>query len=62
MTQFYTLSDLEHLTETQLRAKLCELFNALAGLQTAMQEYAIAIATLEDVQKALRRKLSGLRP
>jgi hypothetical protein len=61
MTQFYNQSDLEHLNEAQLRAKLSQIFNVLAGLQNSLQEYSLALATVEEVQKNLRRKLHNLR-
>lgn len=62
MTHFENQTDLEHLNEAELRFKLRQIFNALAGLQTSSQECAQAMASLEEVQRALYRKISCPKP
>lgn len=62
MTHRYSQSDINRMTETELRLKLRQMFNELAGLQTSLQEYSLALATLEEMQKALRRKLNSFHP
>ena len=62
MTRNYSQSDLDHMNETELRLKLRQMFNELAGLQASVQEYSLALATLEEMQRALRRRLNSFRP
>ena len=62
MTQFTAQLELDFMSETELRSKLCQIFNALPGLQQFSPEGKSALAAFDQVQKALRRKLSSPQP
>ncbi len=59
MTHFKNQSDLEHLSITELRWMLRDIFNALAGMKKNSPECAEALASAEEIQKVLRRKMYG---
>lgn len=56
MTNLITLPELEDLTETELRAKFCDILNELARKDQQAQDCPLAMATLQNIQTALRRK------
>jgi hypothetical protein len=62
MTQYTNQLELEFLSEPELRSKLCQIFNTLPGLQQFSPECKAALASFEQIQKALRRKLQSPKP
>jgi type IV secretory pathway TraG/TraD family ATPase VirD4 len=62
MTQFTAQLELDFMSETELRSKLCQIFNALPGLQQFSPECKATLAAFDQVQKALRRKLHSPQP
>ena len=62
MTQLITSSELEDLSETELRSKFCQILNDLARSQQSLEEYPLVRASLENIERALcRRRLQGPR-
>ena len=62
MTHFMSQADLEHLNETELRWMLRDAFNKLAAVKKSSPECDEAAASIEAIQKVLRRKASTPRP
>ena len=62
MTHFQNQSDLEHLSITELRWLLRDIFNALAGMKKNSPECAEVLAAAEEIQKVLRRKMNTPKP
>jgi hypothetical protein len=62
MTHFISQADLEHLNETELRWMLRDAFNKLAALKKSSPECEDAAASIEAIQKALRRKANTPKP
>jgi hypothetical protein len=62
MTQFISQEDLERLSVTELRWKLREAFNALAGMPKNSPECADTVAAIGEIEKVLRRKMTGPKP
>jgi hypothetical protein len=60
MTHFKTQADLEHLNETELRWMLRDAFNKLAAQSSPERD--AALASIEAIQKALRRKANTPKP
>ncbi len=61
MNEFIIPSEIDHLTEAELRTRYFEIFNALARNQHAAQNCAQLIDALDKIQAALntcRRKPS----
>jgi hypothetical protein len=59
MTQLITSSELEDLSETELRSKFCQILNDLARDQQSVAECPLVRISLENIQGALRRRLQG---
>jgi len=62
MTHFISQADLEHLNETELRWMLRDAFNKLAAMKKSSPECEDAAASIEAIQKALRRKANTPKP
>jgi hypothetical protein len=56
MTNLITLAELEDLGETELRSKFCQILNDMARKEQQAQECPLAMASLQNIQTALRRK------
>ncbi|MBK9131240.1 MAG: hypothetical protein IPM20_06330 [Gammaproteobacteria bacterium] len=56
MTYFVTPSELEHLSETELRSKLFYLAQELHRIEESQFERKLVLAAIENVQRALLRK------
>jgi hypothetical protein len=62
MTQFISQADLEHLSITELRWKLREVFNSLAGMPKNSPQCDDTVAAIVEIEKVIRRKMSGPKP
>jgi hypothetical protein len=60
MTHLKTQADLERLNETELRWMLRDAFNRLAAPSSPERDKALA--SIEAIQKALRRKANTPKP
>jgi len=58
MSQLITVSELEPLTEGELRSKFCSISNDLAKSERAAAERPMALASLENVERVLARKIA----
>ena len=56
MTQLITRNEIEDLCEGELQSKFSALMNDLIRTQSAMNERAMALASLETVSSELARK------
>jgi hypothetical protein len=56
MTYLITPSELEDCTETELRSKFWHIMNDLIRQQQAAQEWPLAMASLDNIRVAIRRK------
>ena len=56
MTQFITPSELEHLSETELRSKLFHLAQELHRIEESNFERTLVLASIDNVHRALLRK------
>lgn len=56
MTYFFTPSELEHLSETELRSILFHLAQELHRIEESHFEKKLVLAAIENVQRALIRK------
>jgi hypothetical protein len=61
MSQLITASELEHLDEYELRSKFCSISNDLAKTASATTERPMALASLENVERALARRMAARR-
>lgn len=61
MSQLITASELEHLDEYELRSKFCSISNDLAKTASATTERPMALASLENVERALARQMAARR-
>ena len=61
MSQLITASELEHLDEYELRSKFCSISNDLAKTASATTERPMALASLENVERALSRQMAARR-
>lgn len=59
MSQLITASELEHLDEYELRSKFCSISNDLAKSASATAERPMALASLENVERALARQMAA---
>ena len=59
MSQLITASELEHLDEYELRSKFCSISNDLAKTSSATTERPMALASLENVERALARQMAA---
>ena len=59
MSQLITASELEHLDEYELRSKFCSISNDLAKTAAATAERPMALASLENVERALARRMAA---
>lgn len=59
MSQLITASELEHLDEYELRSKFCSISNDLAKTASATTERPMALASLENVERALARQMAA---
>jgi len=57
MTHFENESELEKLSETKLRLKLSQAFNALGVLEKSSREYTQARTSVETLKRALAKRL-----
>jgi hypothetical protein len=57
MTSIITASELEYLDETELRVKLHHIWQDLIRTEQGSQERAQAVASLENIEQALCRRL-----
>ena len=55
MTPIITTSELEHLNETELKSKFCDL-QAYLSLPRSVEELSDALASLDNVRQAIRRR------
>ena len=63
MTTLITQSELEHLSEPELRSKFSQILNDLARSKKTAAECPLAMASLENIQTALRRRrMQGPKP
>ncbi len=53
MTPIISLSELEHLNETELRSKFCDI-QASLSLPRSLEEVSDALASLENIRQAIR--------
>lgn len=61
MSPIITPSELEHLTETELKSKFCDL-QAYLSLPRSVEELSDAMVSLDNIRQAIRqRKTRGLR-
>jgi len=60
MTPILTPSELEHLTETELKSKFCDL-QAWLSLPRSAEELSDALQSLDNIRQAvrLRRQMRG---
>ena len=58
MSQLITASELEPLNEFELRSKFCSISNDLTKSEHAASERPMALASLENVERALARKIA----
>lgn len=56
MSKFFTQSNLEHLSEPELRSKFCELAQDLYRIDQENFERTLVLACIENVQRALIQK------
>ena len=56
MSKFFTQSNLEHLSEPELRSKFCELAQDLYRIDRENFERTLVLACIENVQRALIKK------
>ena len=59
MSQLITASELEHLDEYELRSKFCSISNDLAKTASATTERPMALASLENVERAFARQMAA---
>ena len=59
MSQLITASELEHLDEYELRSKFCSISNDLAKTAAATTERPMALASLENVERARARQMAA---
>lgn len=59
MSQLITSNELEGLDEFQLRSKFCQISNDLARSERALMERPLQLASLENVERALARKMAA---
>lgn len=59
MSQLITSGELEGLDEFELRSKFCRISNDLARSEKALAERPLALASLENVERALARKMAA---
>lgn len=59
MSQLITPTDLEGLDEIQLRSKFCQISNDLARSERVLMERPLQLASLENVERALARKMAA---
>lgn len=59
MSQLIPASELEGLDEYELRSKFCRISNDLARSEQALVERPLALASLENVERALARKMAA---
>ncbi len=57
MTHYLTQSELDRMSETELRLKLRQTFNQLAAIRRPCAEYDVAVSAVRDLQQAIRRKV-----
>lgn len=55
MTPIITPSELEHLTETELKSKFCDL-QAWLSLPCSAEELSDAMISLENIRQAIRQR------
>lgn len=56
MSKFITISDLDHLSEPELRSKFCQLAQELYRIDQENFERTLVLASIENVQRALSNK------
>ena len=59
MSQLITPNELEGLDEFELRSKFCRISNDLARSEKALIERPLQLASLENVERALARKIAA---
>jgi hypothetical protein len=59
MSQLITSNELERLDEFQLRSKFCQISNDLARSERVLMERPLQLASLENVERALARKMAA---
>lgn len=61
MTPIITPSELEHLTETELKSKFCDL-QAWLSLPRSAEELSDALQSLDNIRQAVRLRRQMRRP
>ncbi len=61
MTQLITQSELEHLSEPELRFKYCAVLNDLNSKCHDLQDWPLTMVTLQNIQSSIARHRQ-LRP
>lgn len=61
MTQLITQSELEHLSEPELRSKYCAVLNDLNTKPHDLQDWPLTMVTLQNIQSSIARRRS-MRP
>lgn len=56
MSKYITISDLDHLSEPELRSKFCQLAQELYRIDQENFERTLVLASIENVQRALFNK------
>lgn len=56
MSKFITISDLDYLSEPELRSKFCQLAQELYRIDQGNFERTVVLASIETVQRALTNK------
>jgi len=56
MSKFITISDLDHLSEPELRSKFCQLAQELYRIDQENFERTVVLASIETIQRALSNK------
>ena len=61
MTQLITQSELEHLSEPELRSKYCAVLNDLNRQHQDLQDWPLTMVTLQNIQYSIARR-RAMRP
>ena len=56
MTQLITQSELEHLSEPELRSKYCAVLNDLNSKHQDLQDWSLTMITLQNIQSSIARR------
>ncbi len=56
MTQLITQSELDHLSEPELRSKYCAVLNDLNSKHRDLQDWPLTMITLQNIQSSIAHR------